>query len=163
MATTKRWSDGWRRFLGGRDDPRSSVLSILQHRYVREKQNAVRYREHAGKMQYPQFRDALARMATEEETNAEMIAAKIRSLGARLPDVTPIYIVQEQTSWYYLRTDLEEEQRNAGELQEQLPRLSSEFPEIAELLARIENDGKRHRAQLRDMLARSDPQSLGPA
>jgi len=33
---------------------------------------------------------------------------------------------------------------------------------VAELLERIDGEGKRHRAQLRDMLARSDPQSAGP-
>jgi hypothetical protein len=47
-------------------------------------------------------------------------------------------------------------------LTEDLPVLS-EFPEIAELLERIDTNGKKHRAQLRDMLARSDPQSAEAA
>lgn len=152
----------WRRFLGGSDDPRSSVLSILLKRYVREKQNALRYGEHAERMQYPQFRDALRRMAAEEDKHAEALATKIKNLGGRLPDVTPVPIGKEPNSWHYIKTDLEEEQRDSDDLQDELPPVAAAFPDIADLLERIESDGKRHRDQLRDMLARSDPQSLGP-
>jgi rubrerythrin len=163
MRLVKSGSDWWRRFLGSRHDRRSSVASILRQRYVREKQHAMRYRQHAERMLYPQFRDALLGIAAEEEKHAESIGVKITDLGEKLPNVIPIYIAKEQNSWFYLRTDLEEEQRCAGELQDDLPDLGSEFPEIAELFERIENDGKRHRAQLREMLARSDPQSVAPA
>jgi rubrerythrin len=113
-------------------------------------------------MRYPQFRDALVRLAAEEENHARMIKEKIKALGAALPDVIPIHLAQEPNSWHYLRTDLEEEQRCAGELHEDLPGLSREFPDVVELLEGIEDDGKKHRAQLREMIARSDPQSLSP-
>jgi rubrerythrin len=162
MAETNGWAAWWRRFLRGGDDARSSVLSILCHRYVMEKQNAVRYTEHAKRMQYPQFRDALARMAAEEENHADALAAKITSLGGRLPDVSPIYVGKEQNSWHYIKTDLEEEQRAADDLQAELAVVAAEFPDIAALLEGIARDGKRHRDQLRDMLVRSDPQSIGP-
>jgi len=158
MAATKTW---WRRFLGG-DDARSSALDILCQRFVSEKQNALRYIQQAERMQYPQFRDALTRLAAEEEKHADALAAKITSLGGRVPDVRPGHVSTEQNSWYYIKADLEEEQRGADELQDQLPAVAADFPDIAELLERIESDGKRHRAQLRDMLVRSDPQSLGP-
>jgi rubrerythrin len=152
----------WWRFLGGGDDAQTSVLSILRRRYVRERQNAVRYAQHAERMQYPQFRDALNRMADEEGKHADALAAKIKSLGERPPDVTPVHVSKEQNSWHYIKTDLEEEQGGADDLQDQLLAVVAAFPDIADLLERIESDGKRHRGQLRDMLARSDPQSLGP-
>jgi rubrerythrin len=153
------WPHWWGKLFGS--DNRAAVLNVLRHRYVREKQHAMRYRQHAERIHYPQFREALIGIAAEEEKHAELIATKIEELGEKLPDVIPIHVAKEQNSWHYLRTDLEEEQRCTGELKDDLPALSGEFPEIAGLLERIDADGKRHRAQLRDMLARSDPQSSG--
>ena len=46
---------GWRRKPFG-SAGRDAVLSVLRHRYVREKQHAMRYRQHAERMSYPQFR-----------------------------------------------------------------------------------------------------------
>jgi rubrerythrin len=163
MVSQMKWSNWWRTFLGFKKDGRAEVLDVLRHRYVREKQHAMRYRQHAERMHYPQFRDGLLSLAMEEEKHAEAIGASLKALGESLPDVIPIHVGREQNSWFYLRTDLEEEQRCAGELQVDLPALTGEFPEVAELLERIDDDGKRHRAQIRDMLARSDPQSAGPA
>jgi rubrerythrin len=160
MKARKTW---WRWLVGSADDRVSSVIDILGHRYVREKQQAMRYSQHAERMRYPQFREALLRIASEEEKHAGLIEAKIKALGGKLPDVIPIHAAKESNSWQYLRTDLEEEQRCAGELHEDLPGMSGEFPDVAKLLERIEEDGKDHRSQLRDMIARSDPQSLWPA
>lgn len=163
MAPRIKWSDWWKTFLGFKDDGRTAVLSVLRHRYVREKQHAMRYRQHAERMHYPQFRDGLLGLAAEEEKHAEAIGASIKDLGEKLPDVIPIHVAQEQNSWYYLRTDLEEERRCAGELEGDLPMLNAAFPNVAQLLGHIESDGKRHRAQIRDMLARSDPQASSQA
>jgi rubrerythrin len=38
-----------------------------------------------------------------------------------------------------------------------------ELPEIAEVLERIFEDNAKHRAEIRNMLMRSDPQSIWPA
>ncbi len=38
-----------------------------------------------------------------------------------------------------------------------------ELPDIAEVLERIYEGGEKHRAEIRDMLMRSDPQSIWPA
>ena len=159
-----RSSEGWLKWLrGSADDERAAVAEVLGHRYVREKQHAMRYSQHAARMRYPQFRDTLAEMALEEESHAGLIAEKLKVLGGQLPDVVPIQVAREANAWHYLRTDLEEEDRCAGELHTDLPRLRAGFPDVAELLEHIETDGKRHRARLRDMLARSDPQASSPA
>ncbi len=164
MALQMKRSDWWGNWFDSGDKARAAVLNVLRHRYVRESQNAMRCRQHAEKIHYPQFREALISIAAEEERHAESIGAKIKNLGEKLPDVIPIHVAKEQNSWFYPRTDLKEEQRCTGELKDDLPVLNrGEFPEIVELLERIDGDCKRHRAQLRDMLARSDPQSAGPS
>ncbi|HEU4345986.1 MAG TPA: ferritin-like domain-containing protein [Candidatus Binatia bacterium] len=163
MTLRSKWLDTWRKLLGVRQQARTVVLHLLRHRYVKEKQHAMRCRQHAERMCYPQFREVLVRIATEEEKHADLIGAKLQSLGEKLPDVIPIHFAKEQNTWSYLRTDLMEEQRCAAELEDDLLALHGEFPEIAEFLGGMASDGKRHREQLRALLARSDPQSAGPA
>lgn len=147
------------KLFGTKKELRAVMLEVLHHRYVREEQQAMHYRQHAERMRYPQFREVLLRLAGEEEKHAELIASKIRDLRDQLPNVIPIHVANEPNSWFYLRADLEEEQRCATESRDDLPTLGDEFPDIVNLLERIESDCKRHRAQLRDMLARSDPQA----
>lgn len=163
MAGAGTWTAWRRRIFGPRESSRQLALEAWCHRYVREKQQAMRYVQHAEKMKYPQFRDALRRLAAEEEAHAKMIAAEISKLGGKLPEVVPIHVPHEPNSWYYLRTDLEEERRCAGEIEAALPTLRRDYPRVAELLDRIERDGRHHRAKVRDMLARSDPQAADRA
>lgn len=163
MTGSRIWNDWRRRLFGSRRESRELALAAWCHRYVREKQQAMRYVQHAEKMKYPQFREALGRLAAEEEAHAVMIAAEIRKLGGELPEVIPIHVAHEPNSWSYLRTDLEEERRCAGELEAELPNLRTDYPHVAELLDRIEHDGRHHRAKIRDMLARSDPQAADRA
>ena len=153
MDLLKRTSDWWRHLSGAGEQAREAVLDLLRHRYVREKQHAMRYRQHAERI-HPRFRATLIDMAAEEERHAASVGAKISDLGERPPEVIPIHVAKEENSWSYLRTDLEEEQRCAGESSE-LPAIQGEFPEIAALLERIDHDSRRHRAKLRDMLASS--------
>ena len=80
-----RWS-WWQKSLGSKSIRREVLLNLLRHRYVREKQHAMRYRQHAERMSYPQFRDALLSIAAEEELHAQWLSAKITELGEKLPD-----------------------------------------------------------------------------
>lgn len=159
MGRRTKWLEA---LVGTSDADREAIIAILQRRYVREKQQAMRYRQHAERMRYPQFRATLIRLAEEEEKHAEKIADKLSALGADLPEVVSVHVAHEPNSWYYLKTDLDEEQRCAGELHEGLS-AAPEFADVIELLASIERDGSRHRAEIRDMLARSDPQAVGPS
>lgn len=65
--------------------------------------------------------------AAEEESHAEKLADKLSALGAGLPEVVPIHVAHETNSWHYLKTDLDEEERCAGELHERLS-AAEEFP-----------------------------------
>ena len=71
--------------------------------------------------------------------------------------------VTEKNSWQYLLADLNEEKHCSAELIEQMQSVRDELPDIAEVLERIYEDGEKHRAEIRDMLMRSDPQSIWPA
>lgn len=143
-----------------RRQTREVVLELLRRRYVREKQHAMRYRQHAERVD-SQFHQALTGIAAEEEEHANRIAAKLTDLGAELPEIIPIHVAKEDSGWDYLRTDLKEEQRCAGELSD-LATIRIEFPEVAELLERMDADSKDHRARLRLMMRCSVPQPLTP-
>jgi len=153
------WSDWWRKFFGVSGDPYRSATEFLSERYIEKAQHAARLSQQAERMQYPQFRQKLLEIAAAETRHMEWLAEKIKFLGARLPNFAP---VRETTknSWQYLLQDLLAEQRSAPELLEQAQRLRGQFPDIAEVLERIYRDGAKHREALRDMLMKSDPQSL---
>ena len=73
-----------------------------------------------------------------------------------LPEVTGERASTEQSSWQYLLKDLNEEGHCAGELMEQIWAVAPDYPDIAMLLERVSKDEKKHRDEIRDMLARSD-------
>jgi rubrerythrin len=158
MVYQKNWSDWWRQFLGLSPNGYRQVLKILQARYVDEMHHVQCYAQHAGKMQYPQFRERLLAIAADEARHAEWLADKIQLFGGKLPSVTEPPAV-EKISWQYLLADLAEEKHCSEELIEQLQTVRDELPELAEMLERIYEDGEKHRAEIREMLMRSDPQS----
>ena len=158
MVYQKSWSDWWRQFLGLSADGYREVLKILQDRYVEEMHHVQRYAQHAGKMQYPQFRERLMAIAADEARHAEWLADKITLFGGKLPSV-PETPAAEKNSWQYLLGDVDEEKRCSEELIEQMQTLRDEMPDVAEMLERIYEDGEKHRAEIRDMLMRSDPQA----
>ncbi len=162
MVQTKRGSRWWRKFLGLSPDGYHKALEILRERYIDESQHATRFGQHAQKMQYPQFREKLLRIAAEEKQHAGWIAEKMGTFGGQLPAV-PEVAPDEKNSWQYLLADLEEERQCAAELEEEIQEIQPKLPAVAEMLERIHEDGKRHRKEIREMLMRSDPQALWPA
>lgn len=162
MKDEQGWSDGWREFLGIAPDGHQRAADILTRRYIEESQHVARLTAHAQRMQYPQFRLKLLAIVAEEIEHVNLIAEKLEQMGARPPDV-PAISTGAKNSWQYLLDDLTEQQRCAEELFDQARSIREEFPDIAELLERIHRDGKRHCEIIRDMLMRSDPQSLWPA
>ena len=162
MAYQKSWLDWWRKFLGVSPNGYRDVIGILSSRYVEEMQHVQRYTAHAEHMQYPQFREKLLRIAADEARHAEWLAEKITMFGSSIPTV-PKEPPTTKNSWQYLLADLEEERQCSAELIEQMQSLRDELPDIAAMLERIYEDSQRHRSEIRDMLVRSDPQSIWPA
>ena len=153
-----RWAWG-RGVVGWAPDRRQIALEVLSERYIDESQQLARFTEHAEKMQYPQFREKLLAIAANQAEHVEKIAESIKQLGGRLPGVPPLPS-SEKNSWQYLLEALNETQRSSAERLAQAQSIREELPEIAELLMQIDQDGTHHRAAIRDMLMKSDPQSL---
>jgi len=161
MAESKRWSRWWRKFLGLSPDGYHKAVEILRDRYVDESRHVTRFTQHAQKMQYPQFREKLLRIAAEEAQHARWIAEKIRTFGGQLPAV-PKVAAGEKNSWQHLLADMEAERQCAADIEEEIREIQPELPAVAEMLERVQEDDKRHREEIRDMLIRSDPQALWP-
>lgn len=159
MSLPNEWSDWWRGFLGFSRDGRYKAIEILLQQYVEANRRASQLRRHAQDMAYPQFREKLLSIAADESRHGDQIAEKIKLLGAPLPAV-PETQFAGGNSWQSLLADLEEQRRSAAELWEQLRRVRPEFPEIAEVLQRVYENGKKHRSEITDMLMRSDPQAF---
>jgi rubrerythrin len=161
-CTMRIRSEWWRRWFGSARDGYYTALGILRSRYADEKQHAARFVQHAQKMQYPQFRDALLRIAADESKHADWIAKKLNDLGESLPATLTTSTV-EKNSWQYLLDDLEEERSCAADLETDMLTIECDYPDIAELLRRIDEEERKHRDEIREMLMRSDPQALWPA
>jgi len=162
MSVNNSWLQWWLTFLGAAPAGANEAVEVLRQQYIWESQHAARYRQHAARMQYPQFRDALLRIADDESRHLVEIAELLEALGSESPGVPPIE-PERKNSWQYLLENLEAEQRHSDELLAQAVMVRGEAPAAAELLERIYEEGKRHRAVIRDMLMKSDPQSLWPA
>lgn len=159
MSVSRSWSQWLLGFVGAAPGGASEAEEVLRQQYIWESQHAARYRQHAERMQYPQFRDALLRIADDEEKHLNQIAEMLRLLGTEPPGV-PTIEPERKNSWQYLLENLEEEQRHSDELLVQAVTIRNEAPAAADLLERIYEEGKHHRKIIRDMLMRSDPQAL---
>jgi rubrerythrin len=153
---------GWRKILADVfnifSDGRHVALEGLAEHYIEASQHARRITYHAERMQYPQFREKLRAIAAEESKHAQWIAETIRSLGGTPPDVPEVSFAAKN-SWEYLLAALEERRKCAAELLTQIYMLRAEYPQVADTLERIYDDGARHSAEIRAMLMRSDPQA----
>ena len=147
---------GWRRFFGLSRGERQEPAEILGQLYIDQTQQAELLRRYAAGMKYPQFRDRLLSMASEKTIYAERIAEKLGALGRRLPPVSEVAPVH-QNSWKQLMHALEEESRSADRLQTQLHTVAAGDQATFALLEEIVRMEKKHPDAIRYMLMRSDP------
>jgi rubrerythrin len=159
MSLTETWSDTHQNWTGSAADGRDIAIRVLRRRYVREKQHVMRFRQHAERMECEKFREALLRIAAKEDEHAKWIAAKIKTLGGEPPAVIEVHCTNEST-WDYLRSDLDDERRCVDEVEEEKLVIQSQFPDIVALLELIEDDAMKHREEIREMLKESEPQTL---
>jgi len=162
MAFTKDGSKWWRGFLGLSPNRDLAATEILRQRYVEEMQQTDRFKRYARRMQYPQYQEKLLQLAAEKGKHTQWIAEKIAALGGKLPDV-PEHRSTDENSWQSLLMALEDENRSADRLPEQLRRIGLEHPDITKFLQEISHEQKKHRDEIREMLMRSDPFALSLA
>jgi rubrerythrin len=151
---------GWRRFLDGlRPDDRRELVELLRDEYVDEARDAAQFEEHAQRMPYPHFRERLLRIAEEERAHVDWLREKIRELGGEVPAVT-LTIKTGRNAWENLLMDVEEEKRDGIEALEHLYSMAARTdPEIAAGLRRMQEQERRHREEILNMLVRTDPQA----
>ena len=159
MAFTKDGSKWWRGFFDLTTDGTCTAVDILCQRYVEEIQLTYRFKQYARRMHYPQYQEKLLQLAAEKAKHAQWIAEKIVALGGKAPDV-PERRSTDENSWQSLLMALEDENRSADRLPEQLRRLGLEHPDITKFLQDISHEQKKHRDEIREMLMRSDPFAL---
>ena len=162
MSFNKNVSRWWRRFLDLGSDESKNTVDILRQRYIDEMQRIGRFKQYAEKMHYPQYREKFVEMAKEKSQHAERIAARIVALGGRLPDVAEQRSTNEN-SWQCLSMALDEENRSADRLPEQLRSIASEHSDIVQFLQQISLEQEHHRGEIKQMLMRSDPFALSLA
>ena len=156
MSFIDSWSQGWRSVLDLAADKSTGVLDFLCQRYVGEMQRIERFTQHAERMHYPQYRDKFLQMAKDANQHAARIGEKIVALGAKLPDVAHNRPTVEN-SWHSLSRALDEENRSADRLVDQLRKIAAAHPDVAELLQQIFQEQATQRREIQGMLMRSDP------
>lgn len=156
MAMIEQWAEWWSRFLDLPQDRVRQAINILQLRYVEETQQRDRFNQHADKMHYPQFREKLLQISGEKTKYADRIAEAIVALGGKLPSV-PERRSTDENSWQQLMIALDDENRSADHLAQQLRGIESDIPDVVKLLQQISEQQKQHRGEVREMLMRSDP------
>jgi rubrerythrin len=150
MSITSNLPKWWcRRF--GASAKGHRVLSILRSHYAAERQRAARFTQHAQKMQDPEFRETLLRIAEDEARHGEWIAEKINKIGGSLPSERTISST-ERNSWQCLLDDLEVERQCSAELETDMLTIASDYPEIVGILRRINEEKHKHRDEIRKML-----------
>jgi rubrerythrin len=156
MAMTEQWWEWWSQFSNSPQDRFRQAIDILHQRYVEETQQRDRFNQHADKMHYPQFRQKLLEISDEKTKYADRIAEAIVALGGKLPSV-PERRSTDENSWQQLMIALDDENRSADHLAQQLRGIESDIPEVVKLLQQISEQQKQHRGEVREMLMRSDP------
>ena len=156
MPFRKNWSAWWRRFLAFWPERPLAAVDILRQRYVEEMQQADRFKQYARRMHYPQYQRKLLQVATETSKHAQWIAEKIVALRGELPEVSERRSTDEN-SWQSLLMAIEDKNRSAAHLPEQLRGIGLEHPDITNFLQKISYEQKKHRDEIREMLMRSDP------
>lgn len=149
----------WLAYLRGgnssTDDGRDRILEVLGHRYVRESQHVVRFRQHAERIADAKVRETLLRIAAKEAEHVRWIEEKITGFGGKLPTLVDFHCTHEDP-WEYLRSDLDEERRCVAEIEDDKENLQSDFPDIVRLLDRIEVDAEKNCQEIRALLLRRD-------
>jgi len=81
MSLKSALHQGWQRFLEAlRPNDRRRLIELLSEEYCEEAQDVAQFTQHAQRMYYPQFRERLLRIATEEQAHVQWLREKILAL-----------------------------------------------------------------------------------
>jgi len=138
---------------------RHKLLTFLREAYRNQSEDVANLTQHAEQMYYPHLREQFRQIVEEEQSHVQWLREKITMLGGNVPQPSTS-ISRGANTWENLRRDLEEERKdddaflNGLHIAERLDR------EIADGLSRLRHDEQRHRAQLLDLLQKSEPDAV---
>ena len=140
-------------------DPQPTLLEALRDTYLATAHTVAQFTQDAERMEYPQFRARLLRMAAEDQGHVTWLRDTLPARGGALPTrACPPTVAP--TSWVALLRELAAERRAYEALLEPIYLAEQADPEMAEGFRRLRATKQRHRAVLLDMLVKSDPYTL---
>jgi rubrerythrin len=135
------------------------LIQLLRIAYVGEVQDAVQFAHHAQRMYYPQFREQLLRIVSEEQAHAQWLREQLHALGDEVsePAFSP---KMGKNSWECLRMDVEAEKRSCHDLLQLLHVAERMNAELVESVRRLRQEERRHHEEMLGMLMKSEPYAL---
>jgi rubrerythrin len=140
-------------------DPRPTLLEALRDTYLAAAHAVTQFTQDAERMEYPQFRARLLRMAAEDQEHVTWLRDILLARGGAIPTRAGPPMVAP-TSWEALLRDVAAERRAYEALLEPMHLAEQADPEIAEGFRRLRAAKQQHRETLLDMLVKSDPYTL---
>lgn len=139
-------------------DEQKNLLEILSQEYIEKSENVLKLTDYAATMVYPQFRDKLLRIASEEQAYIHRLAEHIAALGGEVPQ-TNFSPRPGKNAWERLLTALEKKKRHISDRIDRLVQLQRIDPKFAEELRRMRQEEEIHHREIQAMMMRSDPQA----
>jgi rubrerythrin len=147
---------GWRQCCDAlHPDPHPTLLEALRDTYLATVHTVTQFTQDAERMEYPQFRAQLLRLAAEDQGHVTWLHDTLLARGEALPTCACPPTVAP-TSW----AALVRERRAYEALLEPIQLAEQADPEMAEGFRRLRAAKQQHREMLLDMLVKSDPYAL---
>jgi rubrerythrin len=140
-------------------DPHPTLLEALRDTYLAEAHTVTQFAQDAERMEYPQFRARLLRMAAEDQEHVTWLRDTLLARGGAIPTrACPPTLAP--TSWEALLRNVAAERHAYEALLEPMHLAEQADPEMAEGFHRLRAAKQQHREELLDMLVKSDPYTL---
>jgi rubrerythrin len=140
-------------------DPHPTLLEALRDTYLATAHTVMQFTQDAERMEYPQFRTRLLRMAAEDQGHVTWLHDTLLAHGGAIPACacTPKVV---HNSWEALLMDVAAERRAYEALLEPMHLAEQADPEMGEGFRRLRAAKQQHREALLEMLVKSDPYTL---
>lgn len=150
---------GPRPWDASRMQDRYKLLTFLRETYCHQSEDVANLTQHAEHMYYSHLREQLLQVVKEERSYLQWLKEKIRALGGEVPQPSTS-LKRGSNTWENLRLDLEDKRKDDEAFLSGL-RIAERFNrEIADGLSRLRHDEQKHRAQLLDLLQKSEPDTV---
>ena len=155
-ALHRGWHRGWDALHPA---PRPTLLGALRDTYLAAAHTVTQVTQDAARMEYPQFRARLLRIAAEHQGHVTWLREALLARGGAIPTgVCPPTVAP--TSWAALLREMAAARHAYDALREPMHLAEQADPEMAAGFRRLRAATQQHRAALLEMLVKSDPYTL---